>query len=96
MLLHNSVLKAQLKGCLQFKTETKVWTEQGRAIRLIKGMKSLASRRMLDLLSLDICKHGDRTGLHHGVYSGDRGKEKEKGTVIQTELAQKHMRINWT
>lgn len=96
MLLHNSVLKAQLKDCLQFKRETKVWTEQGRAIRLIKGMKSPASRRMLDLLSLDICKHRDRTGLHHGVYSGDWGKAEEKGTVIQTELAQKHMRINWT
>lgn len=74
----------------------KGWTEQGRAIRLIEGMKSSPSQGMLDLLSPAMCKQGNRTGLHHGVYPGDWGKGEEKGAVIQTELAQKHMSINWT
>lgn len=96
MVLRNTLLKLQLKDCLQFKRKMKARTEQGRTIRLREGMKSPPSQRMLDLLSLDICKQGNRTGLHHGIYPGDWGKEEEKGTVIQTELAQKHTSINWT
>lgn len=51
---------------------------------------------MLDSLSLAVCKQGNRTGLHHGVYPGDWGKEEEKGAVTQTELVQQHTSINWT
>lgn len=81
MLLHNTLLKPQLKDCLQFKRKMKAWTEQGRAIRLIEGMKSPLSQKMLGLLSLAIRKQGNRTGLHHGVYPGDWGKEEETGAV---------------
>lgn len=51
---------------------------------------------MLDSFSLAICKQGNRTGLHHGFYPGDWGKEEEKGAVTQTELVQQHTSINWT
>lgn len=96
MLLRIALLKPQLKDCLQFKRKLKAWTEQGRAIRLMEGVKSPPSQRVLHLLSPDICKQGNGTGLHHGVYPGDWGEEEENGTVIQTELARKHMRVNWT
>lgn len=51
------------------------------------GMKSPPSQRMLDFLSLAICKEGNRTGLHPRVYPGEWGIEEEKGAVMQAELA---------